>query len=207
MLIGLLSDIHEDIERLNAAIAALRAARCDRLIMLGDVFDSGVRIAEACEILAAAEIPGVWGNHDFGLCMDVVEDLAARMDPGVLRYMASLRPSLTIGDCLFQHVEPWLDPTQVEDLWQHFGPTDSVTRIERALQESPRRVSFMGHLHEWLVASTEGPVLLGDPSPMVLDPARRWLVAVGAVCDGWTATYDTTSGRLTPIGIGIPASG
>lgn len=202
MLIGLLSDIHEDIERLTAAIDALRATRCDRLILLGDVFDSGDHIAETCRILAAADIPGVWGNHDFGLCSDVAADIAAKIDPGVLAYMATLRPRLMIGDCLFQHVEPWLDPTQVEDLWQHFGPTDSVTRIERALRESPRRVSFMGHLHEWLIANEDGPVLIGEPRPTVLARDRRWLVAIGAVCDGWTATYDTDSANLMPLAIG-----
>lgn len=202
MLIGLLSDIHEDIERLTLALDALRAARCDRLIMLGDVYDTGDRVAEACRVLAAAEIPGVWGNHDFGLCADVAEDIAATLDAGVLAYMATLRPRIMIGDCLFQHVEPWLDPTQVENLWQHFGPADSVTRIERALQESPRRVSFMGHLHEWLIANTEGPVLIGEPRPTMLALDRRWLVAVGAVCDGWAATYRSDSGLLTPVHLG-----
>ena len=205
MRIGILSDIHEDIERLHIALELLSDRKPGRLVMLGDVFDHGERIVEACRILSAAGVPGVWGNHDFGLCMDVVEDLAARMDPGVMRYMASLRPNMTIGDCLFQHVEPWLDPTQVEDLWQHFGPTDGVTRIERALKESPQRVSFMGHLHEWLVANEDGPVIVGDPRPIILEPARRWLVAIGAVCDGWAATYDTESGLLAPIVLPDPA--
>lgn len=202
MLIGLLSDIHEDIERLSLALDALRAARCDRLIMLGDVYHTGDRVAEACRVLAAADIPGVWGNHDFGLCAEVEEDLAAKIDPGVLAYMATLQPRIIIGDCLFQHVEPWLDPTQVENLWQHFGPPESVTRIELALRESPRRVSFMGHLHEWLVANDEGPVLIGRPRPIVLAPDRRWLVAIGAVCDGWAATYETDTSLLTPVAIG-----
>lgn len=204
MRIGILSDIHEDIERLEAAIALLRDQAPDRLVMLGDVFDHGERIADACRILAAAGAQGIWGNHDFGLCTDVVEDLAARMNPGVLSYMASLRPSLTIADCFFQHVEPWLDPTQVEDLWQHFGPPDGVTRIERTLKESPRRVTFMGHLHHWVVASDQGPVVLGSPKQLTLDPARRWFVAVGAVCDGWAATYDTESGLLTPHAVPAP---
>jgi len=203
--IGILSDIHEDIERLHIALELLSDRKPDRLVMLGDVFDHGERIAEACRILAAAGAQGVWGNHDFGLCMDVVEDLAARMDPGVLAYMASLRPCLTIADCFFQHVEPWLDPTQVEDLWQHFGPVDGVTRIERALSESPRRVTFMGHLHHWVVANAQGPAIMGQPREISLDPTRRWFVAIGAVCDGWAATYDTQSGLLTPIALPDPA--
>ena len=204
MLLGLLSDIHEDIERLAMAIELLRDRDPDRLIFLGDVYDSGERFREACEILAAAEIPGVWGNHDFGLCTDVEEDLAAKIDPGALAYMATLRPRIMIGDCLFQHVEPWLDPSLVENLWQHFGPTGSVTRIEQALRESPRRVSFMGHLHEWLVANDDGPVLIGEPRPVTLDKDRRWLVAIGAVCDGWAATYDTETGLLTPVALSAP---
>ncbi len=205
MILGILSDIHEDIERLTSALNSLRAMKPDRIIMLGDVFDHGDRIAEACRILAAAGAQGVWGNHDFGLCMDVVEDLAARMDPGVLAFMATLRPNLTVADCLFQHVEPWLDPTQVEDLWQHFGPPEGVTRIERALRESPKRVCFMGHLHHWVVANEEGPVILGEPRSMTLDPSRRWFLAIGAVCDGWAAAYDTDSGLLTPIALPSPS--
>src|SRR4051794_33669799 len=31
--------------------------------------------------------------------------------------MAALRPRLEVEGCLFVHVEPWLDPERIEDLW------------------------------------------------------------------------------------------
>ena len=65
MRIGLLADIHEDVEALEAAIARCREAGVDCLVTLGDIFETGEHFADAVDLLRDADVSGVWGNHEF----------------------------------------------------------------------------------------------------------------------------------------------
>lgn len=117
-MLGPFSGVHEDIERLASALEMFRAQNADRPVFLGDAYDTGERIVETRGLLARTGVPGAWGKHDFGLCAEVAEDVAAKIAPDVLACMATQRPRIEIGDRLFQHVEPWLDPERLDDLWQ-----------------------------------------------------------------------------------------
>ena len=109
MKLGLLADIHEHTEQLRKAIAVLQRHGADRFVVLGDVFESGKRMEETVGLLRQVEAVGVWGNHDVGLCFDPSEAVCRRYSAAVLNFMGSLQPHLVIDDCLFTHVEPWLD--------------------------------------------------------------------------------------------------
>ena len=78
MKIGILADIHEDIDSLAAALALLEQEAVDRLIVLGDLFDTGKRIGESVALLCAAGVVGVWGNHDLGLYLRTLIDVMSR---------------------------------------------------------------------------------------------------------------------------------
>ena len=80
---------------------------------------------------------GVWGNHDFGLCCDVSEETRQTYSQDVIQYMDSLKPRLEIGECLFTHIEPWLDPTVLEDLWFFGGPPIEGDRLDRIFARPP----------------------------------------------------------------------
>jgi predicted phosphodiesterase len=110
MRLGLLTDIHEHVEFLTIALDRFDAERVDQVVVIGDVFRLGERIEETCRLLATANAVGVWGNHDFGLCIEPVERTRARYPASVVEFMTSLRPRLDIGGCHFKHVEPWLNP-------------------------------------------------------------------------------------------------
>ena len=85
----------------------LREQGADRFVVLGDVFELGHRLKETVDLLADARAVGVWGNHDFELCLDNArpED-RERYGDRVLAYMGSLHPRMEIDGCLFAHVEP-----------------------------------------------------------------------------------------------------
>jgi len=116
MKLGLLADIHEHTRQLIKAIALLQQHGADRFVVLGDVFETGKRIEQTVRLLQQVEAVGVWGNHDVGLCFDPSEAVCQRYSADVLNFMGSLRPHLEIDCCLFTHVEPWLDPFNIEDL-------------------------------------------------------------------------------------------
>ncbi len=67
---GLITDIHEHVEHLRTALDRFRAKGVDQVVVLGDVFETGGRIDETCWLLADANAIGVWGNHDYGLCVE-----------------------------------------------------------------------------------------------------------------------------------------
>jgi hypothetical protein len=202
MKLGLLADIHEQTDHLRKAIDVLQQHGADRFVVLGDVFETGKRIEEAVRLLQDVQAVGVWGNHDFGLCFDPGETVRQRYSAAVLKYMGSLQPRLEIDGCLFTHVEPWLDPHKVEDLWYFDGPPDSPEKLARSFAAVPHRVVFMGHLHRWLLGTPGGVLPWRGEGQLRLDNANRYLVVIHAVWAGKCALFDTKTGDLTPFGEG-----
>ena len=95
------------------------------MVVLGDVFELGLRLKETVALLDDAGATGVWGNHDFGLCADPSEEMRQEYGERVVSMMGRLRPRLEIDGCLFTHVEPWLNPEKFEDLWSFEGHPDT----------------------------------------------------------------------------------
>jgi hypothetical protein len=199
MKLGILADIHEHTEHLRQAIAVLHQHGADRYVVLGDVFEMGRRIQETVELLQQVQAVGVWGNHDVGLCLDPREAVCQRYSAAVRAFMGSLQPRLEIDGCLFTHLEPWLDPHKVEDLWYFDGPPDSPEKLARSFAAVPHRVLFIGHLHRWLLGTPEGLLPWRGERPLHLDGGNRYLAVVHAVWHGQCALFDTTTGDLTPL--------
>jgi predicted phosphodiesterase len=200
MKLGILADIHEHTQQLRQALAVLRQRGADRFVVLGDAFQNGQEIQETVRLLREVEAVGVWGNHDIGLCYDPGEAVRQRYSAGVLDFMGSLQPHLEIDGCLFTHVEPWLDPHKVEDLWYFDGPPDTPEKLNRTFRAVPNRVVFLGHFHRWLLGTPMGVLLWRGESALCLEGHEQSLVVVHAVWDGHCALFDTERGDLIPFG-------
>ena len=199
MKLGLITDIHEHVEFLRLALDRFRAEQIDQVVVIGDVFAMGERIEETCQLLLDASAIGVWGNHDFGLCVDPDGRVQEKYPEAVLNYMATLQPRLVVGGCHFTHVEPWLDPEDVADLWYYEGPPDSPGKLQRIFNAVPHRIMFAGHFHRWLMATPEGiSNWQGDVPIQLLEPERYFMV-IGALCEGRYAIFDAESSMLTPF--------
>jgi hypothetical protein len=198
MKLGLITDIHENTEFLRIALDRFAKENVDQIVMLGDVFELGERIEETCRLLANAKTIGVWGNHDFGLCVDPDEDLRAKYPATVIQYMTSLRPRLDVAGCHFSHVEPWLNPEVVTDLWYFEGLPDEPAKLDRIFNAQPNRIMFAGHFHDWLLATPDGISEWKGESPIRLDQGR-YFVVVGALCEGHFAILETESSNLIPL--------
>src|SRR3954470_20380344 len=111
MKLGILADIHEDVEALGRALGLLRREGVEQFVVLGDLFYSGRRVAETADLLASAGAVGVWGNHDLGLCHEPDPYLRARYPGRVFDFLGTLGPRLELGDCLFTHGLPHWDAT------------------------------------------------------------------------------------------------
>jgi predicted phosphodiesterase len=198
MLLGLLADIHEDVEHLRQALAHFAALKVDRTIVLGDLFETGLRIEETCRLLHEAKAVGVWGNHDFGLCCDPEIEIRSRYSPAIIEFMATLQPRLEVADCQFAHIEPWLDPRKIEDLWYFEGPPREPEALSRIFGAASSRILFAGHYHRWLLATPEAITEWNGNEPVRLAGCRYFIV-VGALCEGRYATFDTEAFDLCPL--------
>jgi predicted phosphodiesterase len=203
MRLGILADIHEHVGALQRSLAVLKDRGVDRFVFLGEVFELGHRLEETVTLLADAGAVGVWGNHDFGLCGDrPTPDIRRRYSASCLEYLGRLRPRLEVEGCLFTHIEPWLDPEKLEDLWYFEGPLDTPERVAQIFGAAPNRVMFVGHYHRWLLVSPEGLQPWAGEGPIILRPEGRHLMVVHAVCDGKCALFDTITNELVPFDVG-----
>lgn len=204
MLLGLIADIHEAVELLAEALDGFQRRGVDEVIFLGDVCGMHQRLEQTVALLRRGNVVGVWGNHDFGLCHGVNDEVRARYSPEMFEYTASLQPTLIRDDCLFAHVEPWLDPCDLLQLWYFDGLPDTPAKLARSFDAVPQRVLISGHVHRWYLASTEGPINWDGSSRIWLRPPRRYYLVVDALVHGWCATYDTQTGELVPIRLTSP---
>ena len=202
MRIGLLADIHEHVDNLRKAISNLQAERVDLILSLGDFCENGVRLEETCSLLQQCqsqglEVQGVWGNHDFGLCQDAVMGCVRGYPDSVIQFAAQQRDRIQIGDYLFMHIEPWLDPNSLADLWFYEGLPGSRSQRERVFQNKDFRVAIIGHYHRWWVTSQHAPLSWDGQSSLELASGRH-LVVVDGVVNGCWAILDTSRGTLEP---------
>jgi predicted phosphodiesterase len=202
MRLGIVADIHEDIEALQRALDEFRSRQVDLVVSLGDACDTFGRAGRAGEVVAllrGAGALGVWGNHDVGLCFDVPERLRREVGDEVLAYMAGMQPQLVVAGCRFSHVEPWLDARRVEDLWYFDGPPDTPEKAARSFAAVSERYLFVGHFHRWLVMTPGGQLAWNGEARLALGQETRYLVIVAPVISGWCAIFDTADTCLIPV--------
>ena len=199
MKLGILSDIHEAVELLHRALERFKQEDVDRIVLLGDVFETGPRIDETVELLVEAGVVGVYGNHDYGLSVEPDDYIRSRFSGRVLDYMTSLHPRFEIEGCLFAHREPWLDCSRVEQIWHVDEQALTPEVIARSFEATPLRSIFVGHFHRWQAFVRQGPLPWDGWEPLALPDDGPSLVVVHAVCDGFAATFETTTRVLTPL--------
>lgn len=137
MLLGLIADIHEAADLLREALEEFRRRGVEEVVFLGDLCAMHQRLEETVALLRGANASGVWGNHDFGLCHGVDAQTRRRYSAELFAYTGTLRPALVREDCLFTHVEPWLDANDVLQLWYFDGLPDTPRQARAQLRRRP----------------------------------------------------------------------
>jgi predicted phosphodiesterase len=201
MRIGIITDIHDEVEKLSPVLTALRVDGVDAIVSLGDttdLFGKWNRADEVATLLAEAGVVGVWGNHDHGLCRPDPEFDRGRFRHGTLDYFASVEPTRELAGCHFSHVEPFLDATQAENLWTFEERPEEPDRLAKTFAATSHRVAFIGHFHRWLACTEQGKLEWDGTSPLPFEAARRYLVVVGPLFHGAFAVVDTDRWILEP---------
>lgn len=206
MRIGIISDIHSNLEALARSLAELERHRPDRIVCLGDVVGYGASVNECCALVRKAAEATLLGNHDAAVAgrMDysfyydaarhALDWTAARIDPDHLDWLRSLPYTYRLEGAQFSHGNP-VEP----DAYEY------VFAIEQARELLPHfdalaDVNFIGHSH---LCKSFALHPSGDVSEVVatrfgMRRGYKYVVSVGSVgqprdCDSRAGfvTYDT----------------
>jgi len=65
MKLALISDIHGNLEALNAVLKEIKKRKVKKVFCLGDIVDYGANSNECVDLIRKNKIPAIMGNHDF----------------------------------------------------------------------------------------------------------------------------------------------
>ena len=198
MRIGILADIHADVENLRSAIARLRRDGVDVFVVLGDVIYDSRNATETVELLAECGAVGVWGNHELGLCVDPDEEIRELFTPAVMNFFQKLKPKRTIGDVLFSHIQPNYEASDPVSYALLPRPYEEGA-LEECFSAFPHRVFIVGHCHRWFAATPSGRIPWKGAAPLKLKLGTRYFFIIDAVMNGRAAVLDDELNVLTPI--------
>ena len=195
MRIGIISDIHANLEALTASLNALDHVGIDTLVCLGDVVGYGAEPNACCDLVRSRAQVTILGNHDAAASgrMDYsfyraparhVLDLHARtLSAENLAWLRSLPLQAEVGEVALCHGSP----AAVED-FEYIFVTDQVRELQGRFDEF-KPVTFLGHSHlckAFSFTRTEAREILH--TRFDCDADRRYIITVGSV--GQPRDYD-----------------
>jgi diadenosine tetraphosphatase ApaH/serine/threonine PP2A family protein phosphatase len=179
--LALLSDIHSNLEALDAVLNAL--PKVDRIVVLGDIVGYGPDPNEVIERLQSVEARAVRGNHDQAMLEPDMFELfnphaaaAGRwtldvMTPESLTYLDELPVYGRIGRHRVVHGSP-----RKPYIWEYI--LDDLQALEILVQLG-KRLCFFGHTHLPRIFTEEGEQVPAAGEWITLPPAA--LVNPGSV--------------------------
>ncbi|MGB0992974.1 MAG: metallophosphoesterase family protein [Akkermansiaceae bacterium] len=197
MRIALFSDIHANLEALEAVLADAEESGCDTYICLGDVVGYNADPAACLEKVRAMGCPVVKGNHDLDCghdtSLEMMNPVAAealqwtrdQLTPEQRQWLARLRMVRQVHD--FSIVHSTLDqPTSWNYVTNKFDAMANFT-----YQVTP--VCFYGHTHVPRVFIKGDRVQEVPAEQLAIEPGSKYFINTGAVGqprDGdWRASY------------------
>jgi diadenosine tetraphosphatase ApaH/serine/threonine PP2A family protein phosphatase len=210
-----LSDIHANLEALEAALDASAGAQCERVLLLGDLVGYGADPNAVIDrVRAMSDVVVIRGNHDkVAAGVESVEGFNHMARLAIAWTAAALTP-----DNRDYLVNLAAGPIEIDDIVEicHGTPFDEDVYVFddldalRSIRASRRPVCLYGHTHVPAAFQLQGDELqlIGPPRGerfrLSLDEDGRYLVNCGSVGqprDGdWRAAYailDTDARTLT----------
>jgi diadenosine tetraphosphatase ApaH/serine/threonine PP2A family protein phosphatase len=182
---AILSDIHSNIEALQAVLEDIDGQRVDDLLCLGDLVGYGANPNECVERIKGLVSHIVSGNHDCAAvgktdisyfnqhARRAVTWTAKNLHPEWATYISRLPYVQRVDQFLLVHATP-SEPAA----WNYLLST-SVARSEfQAFSES---ICFIGHSHQPLFFSTNAEVQSRKNDQLLCLPEERYIVNVGSI--------------------------
>jgi diadenosine tetraphosphatase ApaH/serine/threonine PP2A family protein phosphatase len=184
--IAVISDVHGNLEALEAVLADVDRSRVDLLYCLGDVVGYGPSPGACVELVRRRAAVTLLGNHDAAVAgLTSLDDFnefagsaiswtAGHLDDGQIEYLGSLPYTHRTGDLLLTHASP-VEPER----WHYIHGLADIDEHFAAFSE---RLCFVGHSHRpGVYAVTGRQVVARRGGRESLEAGQRYLVNVGSV--------------------------
>ncbi len=150
MRIAIFSDIHSNLEALQAFVEHSLKKRVDRYICLGDIVGYGANPNSCIKILQAIPcMNSILGNHDnaaaggvYNMCKDAAEVISwtkMRLSPNSLFFLQNLRENIKSENLFFCHANPC-----GKSDWYYIGEKPFISRT---FFLTKAKILFAGHTH------------------------------------------------------------
>lgn len=183
---AIISDLHANLEAVQAVLTKIDALGVDQVVCLGDVVGYNANPNECVEIIREREIPTVCGNHDAVAC--------GLEEPWGFNPIA-LSAALWTRDHLEPENQQWLRQLPVNRSFDHFlashgTPMDRDPYLftwEDALPyfdyvaQLNHRLCFFGHTHCPAIFSGDGMYALDSESKFLLNDDKIFFINPGSV--------------------------
>ena len=189
MKTAVLSDIHGNLEALEAVMADLEESNPDRIICLGDVIGYGPNPEEVIKKIAAQQISCVLGNHEAALSSEKAlgwlnflareNNIATKalLTEQSLDFCAALPRSLSFENARFIHGCP---PDSILK-YLYMLSDDDITKLVKSLPETR---FFVGHTHDLQLITVSGRSISRaklKKGTITLDNDITYFINVGSV--------------------------
>lgn len=196
MRYGIFSDVHGNIEALEAVLSAFeQKAPIDEFICLGDIVGYGANPEECCQRIRQLAKVTLLGNHDAAVAgrMDysyyydaarhALDWCKAQISEESLTWLKGLPYAHQAEGVGFCHGSP-LDPEE----YDYIFTLDQAEELAEAMPELPK-ITFIGHSHLVKVFAVGADTALDVVAPKFrLKDGFRYVVTVGSV--GQPRDYD-----------------
>lgn len=184
--VGIFSDIHGNLQALQAVLAELKNESVDLIICCGDVVGYGGNPNQCIDVLRENKIPTIAGNHDFAALslIDITyfNDIAREaimwtrneLTPENTEFLKVLPLSIELEDMLFVHASP-----NTPENWNY---VITMGQARTSFQYFTQKVCFIGHSHTpFIVENNNGELACPESPHITCGKNLRYLVNVGSV--------------------------
>lgn len=190
MRYAIISDIHSNLEALQAVLKTIEQEKIDKILCLGDIVGYGPNPNECIELVQQHCEIILTGNHDFA-CIEnselfyfnqyakqAIEWTLTVLNNDNLQYLTDLPFNAIAEDFYLVHANPY-DPKT----W------DYILSLDEAIYNFPKfdeRICFIGHSHHPIIYfeyldNAELKYNLKLSSKIEIEPNKRYIINVGSV--------------------------
>jgi predicted phosphodiesterase len=205
MRIAILSDIHANLEALQAILGALATEGVDQIVCLGDIVGYNTNPAECIALLRGASALCIAGNHDRAVTRQTATDgfsdtairaiawTRKRLTPEVIAWLAGLPLKACVDNQLIVvhgalHVDKGCDVVRLDDDDQRRLSFEALTK-----HLSGVRVCAFGHTHRvGLYEYRDGVIQAHVGDEVILRDGSYYLLNPGTVGEPRTAERRAT---------------
>jgi predicted phosphodiesterase len=184
---GIISDIHANLNALEATLDALEDHNVDQIICLGDVVGYNANPNECVELLRVRAIPTILGNHDAVACgldepygfnpiaLATVLWTREQLSEENRNWLRALPSVLEFPEFIAVHGAPPEDHNTYLFSWEDVIPYLGF------LREKGKSLCFFGHTHSPGIFSADGMYSLDEESKFYLNHSKIFFINPGSV--------------------------